>query len=167
MLACGTSYTLEIEAKDNANNLSPRATLNASTAACDTTPPTVSVTSPTAGSTVSGNVTLQANASDDTAVTDVTFRIDGVQVGDPDTSSPYSLTWDSRLASNATHTVTAVAHDASGNTGTSAPITFTVDNSQVPPPPGLVAAYSFDEGSGTTAADRSGRGNNGTLTNVT
>src|ERR1044072_1821320 len=32
---------------------------------------------------------------------------------------------------------------------------------------GLVAAYSFDEGSGTTAADKSGNGNNGTLTGGT
>src|SRR6185369_15042419 len=30
---------------------------------------------------------------------------------------------------------------------------------------GLVAAYSFDEGTGTTAADKSGNGNNGTLIN--
>ena len=32
-----------------------------------------------------------------------------------------------------------------------------------PPPTGLVAAYSFDEGSGTTAADASGNGNTGTI----
>src|SRR5262245_31986730 len=32
---------------------------------------------------------------------------------------------------------------------------------------GLVAAYGFDEGSGTTVADASGTGNNGTLTNAT
>ena len=32
---------------------------------------------------------------------------------------------------------------------------------------GLVAAYGFDEGSGTTTADQSGNSNNGTLTNAT
>src|SRR3954468_18496995 len=32
---------------------------------------------------------------------------------------------------------------------------------------GLVAAYSFDEASGAVAADSSGLGNNGTLTNAT
>jgi hypothetical protein len=31
---------------------------------------------------------------------------------------------------------------------------------------GLVAAYAFDEGSGTTTADASGSGNNGTLSNA-
>ena len=33
--------------------------------------------------------------------------------------------------------------------------------------PGLVAAYGFDEGSGTTANDASGNGNRGSLVNVT
>ena len=33
--------------------------------------------------------------------------------------------------------------------------------------PGLIAAYGFDEGSGTTAADSSGNGNTGTLANAT
>src|SRR5215467_13558651 len=32
---------------------------------------------------------------------------------------------------------------------------------------GLVAAYGFDEGSGTTVTDASGNGNNGTITNAT
>ena len=41
------------------------------------------------------------------------------------------------------------------------------------PPPsvaataGLVAAYGFDEGSGTTVADASGNGNKGTISNAT
>ena len=46
-------------------------------------------------------------------------------------------------------------------------MTVTVDNSVAPPPPGLVAAYSFDEDAGTTARDSSGHGNTGTLNNVT
>ena len=33
--------------------------------------------------------------------------------------------------------------------------------------PGLVAAFSFDEGSGSTVADLSGNGNNGTVANTT
>ena len=34
-------------------------------------------------------------------------------------------------------------------------------------PTGLVAAYGFDEGSGTTVTDASGNGNTGTITNAT
>ena len=42
---------------------------------------------------------------------------------------------------------------------------MTVTNSG--PPPGVVAAYGFDTGSGTAVTDQSGNGNNGTLTNAT
>jgi RHS repeat-associated protein len=42
---------------------------------------------------------------------------------------------------------------------------FTADASPVPS--GLVAAYGFDEGSGTTAADSSGHGNTGTIHDAT
>src|SRR5690349_1020829 len=34
-------------------------------------------------------------------------------------------------------------------------------------PAGLVAAYSFEEGTGTTTVDGSGRGNNGTVSGAT
>jgi fibronectin type 3 domain-containing protein len=56
------------------------------------------------------------------------------------------------------------AEDAAGNVGPAgneASATVTA-----PPAVGLVASYGFDAGSGTTAADQSGNGNNGTLTNV-
>src|SRR3989338_4761919 len=41
----------------------------------------------------------------------------------------------------------------------------TTSQSPPPSPPGLVAGYAFDEGSGTTATDTSGNNNSGTLTN--
>ena len=44
-------------------------------------------------------------------------------------------------------------------------MTVTVTNGG--PPPGVVAAYGFDAGSGTAVADNSGTGNNGTLVNAT
>src|SRR5205814_7140669 len=65
------------------------------------------------------------------------------------------------------HTLTAVARDAAGNHTTSAPVAVTVDNTPPPVPSKLVAAYSFDEGSGTTVVDRSGTGNGGTVSNTT
>jgi hypothetical protein len=55
------------------------------------------------------------------------------------------------------------AEDTSGNVG---PPSNEVAAAVSPPPPsgnGLVAAYGFDEGSGTSAADASGNGNTGTL----
>jgi chitodextrinase len=162
-MGCNTTHTLGVEAYDASGNTSTRATLSATTSACDTTPPTVSVTAPGAGSTVTGTTTLTATAADNDIVAGVTFRVDGVDVSPEDTTSPYSASWDSRAVSNGTHTITAVARDASGNTTTSANIVVTVANSAQPA--GLVAAYSFDQGTGTVATDISGNGNNGTLTN--
>lgn len=94
----------------------------------DTTPPTVSITNPTAGQTVSGAQTVAASASDNVAVASVQFYLDGVALGTPVTSAPYAINWDTTLASNGTHVLTAKATDTSGNVGTSSPVTVTVQN---------------------------------------
>ena len=58
------------------------------------------------------------------------------------------------------------AEDAAGNI--SAPVRpGERDRRPTSAPTGLVAAYGFDEGTGTTTADSSGNGNTGTLTNAT
>jgi hypothetical protein len=92
----------------------------------DTTAPTVSVTAPSNGATVSGNTTVSTNASDNVAVAGVQFKLDGSNLGSEDTSSPYSISWNASLASNGSHSLTAVARDAAGNTTTSSAITVTV-----------------------------------------
>jgi hypothetical protein len=95
----------------------------------DTTPPTVSLTAPTAGSTVSGaSVTLSATAADNVAVSGVQFKVDGNNVGSEDTASPFSIAWDSRTATNGSHTITAVARDAAGNSTTSSSVSVTTNN---------------------------------------
>ena len=134
----------------------------------DSTPPTVSITAPAGGAILTGTTTVTASATDNSGtVAGVQFRLDGTDLGAEDTSAPYSLPWDTRTASNGSHTLTAVARDPAGNTATSAPVTITVSNSGTPPVAGLVAAYGFDEGSGTTATDASGNGNTGTVAGAT
>src|SRR6266496_4261605 len=98
----------------------------------DTTPPTVSITSPSPGSTLSGTINVTASASDNVGVAGVQFRLDGVNFGAEDTSAPYSIAWDTTTANNGSHTLTARARDAAGNTTTSGAITVTVSNG--PPP---------------------------------
>jgi hypothetical protein len=58
----------------------------------------------------------------------VQFKLDGVNLGAEDTAAPYSVNWDTTGATNGTHTLTAVARDAAGNSTTSAAITVTVSN---------------------------------------
>src|SRR5207244_13120283 len=75
----------------------------------DTTPPTVSIPSPSSGSTVSGTITVTASASDNVGVTGVQFLLDGSNLAAEDTSSPYSVSWRTTAASNGSHTPTARA----------------------------------------------------------
>ena len=92
--------------------------------AADTTPPSVSITSPAAGQQVARNVTISASASDAVGVTSVTFKVDGAIIG-TDSKPPYSVRWNTRDAADGSHTLRAEARDAAGNVGTSAPVAVT------------------------------------------
>jgi glucose/arabinose dehydrogenase len=131
-LACATTYTLGVDAYDQAGNRSAQSTTTAATTACDTAPPTVQLTAPSAGSTLSGNVTVTASAQDDVAVAGVQFRLDGQDLGAEDTAAPYSFVWNTATTPNGAHTLAAVARDASGNRTTSAGVTLTVQNQPAP-----------------------------------
>ncbi len=90
----------------------------------DTTAPTVSVTAPANGSTVTGSVALAATASDNVGVARVEFRANGVLVG-TDTTAPYTGTWDASGATAGSHTIQARAIDAANN-ATNASVSVTV-----------------------------------------
>jgi len=94
----------------------------------DTTPPTVTITSPASGATVSGTITVSADASDNAGVVGVQFFLDGANLGAELTAAPYTLSWDTTSVNNGTHTLTAVARDAADNRTTSAGVTVTVSN---------------------------------------
>ena len=99
----------------------------------DTTPPTVSITAPAAGATVSGSaVPVSATASDNIGVVGVQFKLNGANLGAEDTSSPYSIVWDTTGSANGSASLTAVARDAAGNARTSAAVTVTVTNTPLP-----------------------------------
>jgi hypothetical protein len=94
----------------------------------DTTPPSVSLTAPSGGATVSGSsVTLTATASDNVAVANVQFNVDGSNIGSAVASSPYTTTWNSTGVADGSHTLYAIAQDTSGNYATSS-ISVTVKN---------------------------------------
>ncbi len=89
--------------------------------------PTPSITSPTSGATVSASTTVSANASAN--IVGVQFKLDGANLGAEKTSPPFSISWDTTAAANGQHTLTAVARNAAGQTGNSAPVSVTVQNS--------------------------------------
>jgi hypothetical protein len=111
-------------------------------------PPVVTMTAPANGATVTGTVTLSANASDNVGIAGVQFQVDGVNAGGVITGAgpSYSYSWDSTTVANGTHTLSAVATDTTGNAA-SASVSVTVSNSIVPPvisgvAPGAVTSSS-------------------------
>jgi len=94
----------------------------------DSTPPTVSVTSPSGGATLSGTVTASVSASDNVGVASVQLLVDGVVVKVPDTTSPYSFSLNTALFANGSHSLAAYAWDAARNRGTATPIAVTFSN---------------------------------------
>lgn len=119
---------------------------NSITPTPDTTPPSVSLTVPSANSTVGGSsVTLTATASDNVAIANVQFKVDGANIGSAITSSPYTTSWNSTVVTDGSHTLYAVAKDTSGNYATSS-ISVTVRNT-----PPVISAISPGSATSTSA----------------
>src|SRR5262245_55941381 len=95
-------------------------------------PPTVTLTSPDAGSTVSASVVVSATVASSQTIASVAVFVDNVQVGTTLTAPPYIVFWDTETATAGQHVITATAMDVTGNTGSSVPTTVTVDNSHPP-----------------------------------
>jgi hypothetical protein len=90
-------------------------------------PPTVNITSPTSGASLSGTITLSATASDPSGIAGVQFLVDNVAVGAEVTTSPYNMSFDTTTVSNAAHTFTARARNTGNVTATSS-VSATVNN---------------------------------------
>jgi len=108
----------------------------------DTQPPTVSLTAPGPGSTLTGSAILSASASDaGTGVRGVQFQIDGVNVGPAINVSPYSLSVSTAAFGNGTHSIGAYAWDGARNVGSASPVSVTFNNA-VPGTPEQTGLWS-------------------------
>ncbi|MGC4118405.1 MAG: Ig-like domain-containing protein [Myxococcales bacterium] len=122
--------------------------------------PTTALTSPSAGATVSGWVTLAASASDNAGISYVEFYSDSTLLG-RSWSAPYSFAWNSRTTTNGSHALTSRAYDTSTNWATSTAVNVTVNNDFTPPTTTLTAPVAGAIVSGTvtltaTASDNLG-----------
>jgi hypothetical protein len=152
------AHTIQAKAYDTFNNVATSSLVNVTVA--DQTAPTVALTAPATGSFVSGaTVAVTANSSDNVGVVGVQFKLDGVNLGTEDTTSPYSTTWNTSGATNAAHTLTAVARDAAGNTTTSTSVSTTVDNAA--PTVSITSPTNFATVFGTVAVNATATDNTG------
>ncbi len=126
------AYIVELGSGGNVSSPTPPP----ATPAPDTTPPTISVTGPSSGATVQGTITLSASASDNVGVVLVQFKLDGANIGSALTSAPFTYSWDTTGVANGSHTISAVATDAAGNSATASNVSVTVNNAVSSPPSG-------------------------------
>jgi hypothetical protein len=156
---------LTARARDGVNLTTTSIPVNLIVSNGDTAPPTVTVTSPTAGSTLAGTVTITVSATDNVAMAGVQFLLDGANLGAEVLGSgpPYTFSWNTISAMNGSHTLSARGRDVTNNTAVANSVNVTVSN----PPSGLLASYSFNAGSGTTTVDSSGNNLTGTIHGAT
>jgi hypothetical protein len=99
----------------------------------DTSPPTIAVTTPLAGTTVTSTVNVSGSATDNVGVAGVQFKLDGVNLGAEVTAPPYTMAWNTTATADGIHVLSAVARDAAGNVATSAGVSVSVANASAPP----------------------------------
>jgi Bacterial Ig domain len=101
----------------------------------DTTAPSVSWKVPTGGATVSGRIqgtACEALANDDRGIERVVMKVDGTTLN-TESDAPWNCSFDSTKVSDGSHTLSATAYDAAGNTRT-ASVTVSVANKTIPVP---------------------------------
>lgn len=142
-LAPESSFYFAVTAYDNYGIESVYSNVIFLPAVTDTLPPTVTFIMPVQNGVVSGNVPLQANASDDVAVTRVEVY-DGQDLIFAANDNSCSFDWNSVLAQNGSHTMSTKAYDAAGNTGISQ-LDVVVDNPNTTAP--VITQLSPSDGS--------------------
>jgi hypothetical protein len=108
--------------------------VNISVTGIEDFPPSVSISHPAEGASLSGVVNITGTATDETDVVMVQLRIDdGVWVRANGTHA-WTFSWDTTLVANGTHRITVRADDGN-QTSPEASINVTVDNRPPVPPP--------------------------------
>lgn len=129
------AHTLKVVASDTAGQTaSSQISVTVNNPAVDN-PPSVTITAPADGASVSGSVNITVSASDDVGVAAVGFYVDGVWKSS-DTSSPYGWTWNTSGYSNVSHTLSAKAVDTGGQTAANQ-VSVTVNNAAADNPPAV------------------------------
>jgi nitrogen fixation protein FixH len=94
----------------------------------DTTPPSVTILSPTNGALVRAVVPVNVDAVDDVGIASLVLSIDGAKVTQTKGTAPYLLPFNSATVADGPHQITVIASDAAGNVGTSSAVSLVVDN---------------------------------------
>ncbi len=121
-------YTVARDMSNNVTTVPPISVLVNNDIQNDLMPPTGSITSPPAGLTVSGEVSIIISATDNRAMGEVALSIDGNYITTIQ-EIPYYYIWDTTLEEeDEEHTISVVLIDLAGNETALNPISVFVDN---------------------------------------
>ena len=113
------THTIAARATDASGNVSTTtSSFRVSNTTADTSAPTISISSPSAGATVSGTVTVTGSAADNGAVSRVEVQVDGGAWQPASGASSWTATVATGSYADGTHTITARATDTAGNAAT-------------------------------------------------
>lgn len=161
--------TITVRARDAAGNIRTASLTVRGTGAADGSNPTVSITDPTTASsltTTNSTITLGGNANDNNRLVSVTWSNNrgGSGTATLASNAPPSTTWSAPniALQPGVNSITVTATDLQGLTATDS-----ISVTYVAPTAGLVAAWAFNEGTGSNAMDASGNDNLGAITNGT
>jgi len=101
---------------------------------CDTTPPTVSIATPTGGATIGGTFAMSGAGADNVGVTSVHVQVDNGAAQLATGTTTWTDMLDTKAYTDGTHQVRVTATDAAGNVG-SASVSVSVSNQGTTPPP--------------------------------
>jgi len=124
-------YAVIVDIDNNRTTIPPISVTVNNQLPTDVTPPTGALTSPPAGSTVSGNALIQVTAADDQLVDYIEFYIDGDLNGTIECNGPSctgSYEWNTLDESEGEHTIQVILVDGWNNTTVLTSVNVWVDN---------------------------------------
>lgn len=147
-LTSGT-YSITAQQSDAVGNTSSSS--SALSVTIDNSAPIISITSPADGSNASGTISLVASSTDAlSSVYGVLFSHGTTTISSEDTSSPYSVSFDTTTLADGTYTLNAVARDVIGNYSTST-ISITITNTVATSSTTTTSSGGSTQSSGPTA----------------
>jgi len=129
-LTSGNSYTVNVTAYDAANNIGFNDTQSFT---YDSTVPAVSIVSPTTNQNVTGNLLINASATDNVEVSVVQYNISNSTWSSTATMTNvtpdyYNATFNTATAADGLYNVTILSNDTAGNRNDTEYVTIRIDN---------------------------------------
>ena len=144
------TFPFTVLVKDAASH---SASANLSINAVTVAGPTVSISSPASGASVSGTLAVSGVASDGVAISAVQLSVDGGTYANVSGTTRWSYDLNTNSLSNGTHTLSAKVSDSAGHSVTSSLVDISVDNASTSSNCTLYASPSgSSSNSGTSAS---------------